>query len=389
MSQQPEQIRRVGVTGPNGFVAQQLIARLCRDNHLEPILWPRSAWDSPTELAQLAGQCDVIVHLAGMNRGQDQEIYETNVRLAQQLTQACLSARVTPHVVFASTTQREADNVYGRSKREAERLLTSWAEESGASLTSLVIPNVYGAGCRPFYNSVVATFCHQLTHGEQPQVIQDREVEFLWVEHLVDRIVDTFQNLQGVTTRQLQGPDCCTVKQLLAILQTFRDDFFERGVVSDLSDPFHSRLYTTFLSYLEMDSHRHCPPLHEDNRGQLCEVIKLANAGQIFFSTTKPGIERGNHYHTRKIEWFCVVQGEASIRLRKVGQEKIQEFRVRGSEPQFISIPTMHTHSIQNVGDTELLTIFWTNELFDAADPDTYYENVVLEESPTVRGVAA
>jgi len=166
------------------------------------------------------------------------------------------------------------------------------------------------------------------------------------------------------------------VSRLLEMLKSFRDSYFDRDVVPDLSDRTTQHLYATFLSYLPTDKLRHCPPLHTDNRGSLVEVIKLAQGGQVFFSTTKPGIVRGNHYHTRKVEWFCVLKGEAVIRLRRLGMHEIQEFRVSGSQPEFISIPVMHTHHIENVGDEELLTMFWCNEIFDAHDADTYLEKV-------------
>jgi UDP-2-acetamido-2,6-beta-L-arabino-hexul-4-ose reductase len=146
--------------------------------------------------------------------------------------------------------------------------------------------------------------------------------------------------------------------------------------VPDLSDPLDAALYTTFLTYIDLDHHCHRPRVHRDDRGQLFEVLRMAGGGQIFFSTTKPGVIRGNHFHTRKIEWFCVLRGEAVIRVRRVGDERVREFRVSGDSPQFISIPALHTHQIENIGDDELLTMFWCNEIFQPADPDTFYENV-------------
>ena len=368
---------KVGVTGPRGFIAGGLINRLRHDDRFELVDWPRSVWESMAELEQRTKQCDVIVHLAGMNRGDDDEIYQTNVALAERLSTACRNSDAKPHIINVSSTQREAENAYGKSKRHAEELLNEWAEESEAPVTSLILPNIYGAGCKPYYNSVVATFCHKLANGERPEVKEDREVEFLWINDLVDEIVGYITDpTPARKTLRLKGVDRITVQGLCDTLTGFRDDYFERNVVPELGDRFRANLYSTFLSYLELDQHRHCPPLHQDDRGDLCEIIKLAGGGQVFFSTTKPGVIRGNHYHTRKVEWFCVVKGEGAIRLRRIGDDQVREFRVSGAKPEFISIPVLHTHSIENVGSEELLTMFWCNEIFDAEDADTHFEKV-------------
>ena len=367
----------IGITGPNGFIATHLAGRLQADGGVRVVACPRATMYEPDALRQFVSQCDTIVHLAGANRGDDQEIYDVNVRLAEALAEALAAAGNRPHLIFASSTQRALDNAYGRSKRAAEDRLRQWAEEAGGALGVLVIPNVYGPGCRPFYNSVVATFCHQLAHGERPVVMEDREVEFIWINDLVEwirRKID--ERPAGVEVCRVAGTARATVSQLLAKLDAFRESYFEEHVVPQLADSLDVSLYTTFLSHVELDDHRHRPQVHADDRGRLFEIIRLAGGGQIFFSTTKPGVIRGNHFHTRKVEWFCVLRGEAAIRLRRVGDERVREFRVSGEVPEFISIPAMHTHQIENTGDEELLTMFWCNEIFEPADPDTFYEQV-------------
>jgi UDP-2-acetamido-2,6-beta-L-arabino-hexul-4-ose reductase len=155
-----------------------------------------------------------------------------------------------------------------------------------------------------------------------------------------------------------------------------RDGYFDENIVPNLANSFDANLYTTFLSHVDLDDHCHRPQLHRDARGQLFEIMRLAGGGQIFFSTTKPGVIRGDHFHSRKVEWFCVVRGEAVIRIRRVGDSNVREFRVCGDKPEFISIPALHTHQIENVGGEELLTMFWCNEIFQPSDPDTFYEKV-------------
>ena len=246
-----------------------------------------------------------------------------------------------------------------------------------------MIPNVYGPGCRPFYNSVVATFCHELAQGKEPTIIEDHEIEFIWINDLIDILheaiehpphkqgpVDNVQNIRVIGTALL------SVSQLLAKLRSFRASHVVGNMVPDISNPLSANLYATYMSYVSLDEHCYRPEVHRDQRGHLYEIIRMANAGQVFFSATNPGVTRGNHFHTRKIEWFCVLKGEAMIRLRKLGESEVHEFRVSGNEPQFISIPVLHTHQIENVGEDDLLTMFWASEIFTPRDADTYFEKV-------------
>jgi UDP-2-acetamido-2,6-beta-L-arabino-hexul-4-ose reductase len=370
--------KTIGVTGPRGFIASHVIWRLQNEEDVTVITADRDDFEDEQRLADFVGRCDMILHLAAVNRGEDAHVYDANKWLAKQLVKALAKADVRPHLVFSSSTQRDRDGAYGRSKRESELELTLWAEAHDASLVIAVIPNVYGAGCKPFYNSVVATFCHQLANNEPLQVNEDCEVEFLWVNEVVDSLVAfaLTEPTPGVQIEPLASTAALRVTELRDLLQSFRDSFFKTRVVPDLTDTLHASLYSTFLSYISMDHHRHRPQVHADNRGNLFEIIKLAGGGQVFFSTTLPGVIRGNHYHTRKVEWFCVVRGEAMIRLRRIGDDHVHEIPVSGDHPEFISIPVLHTHSIENVGEEELLTMFWCNEIFDASDADTIYEQV-------------
>jgi UDP-2-acetamido-2,6-beta-L-arabino-hexul-4-ose reductase len=373
----------IGITGPSGFIASHLARRLAgpsagsKQSVARVISCSRQDFQSLESLNAFVGQCDTIVHLAGINRGDETALFETNVALVERLIDALVATNRGPHFIFASSTQRDRSTAYGRSKKEGEELLRRWAQQHHAKLTILVIPNVYGPGCRPFYNSVVATFCHQLAHAQRPVVIDDQQIEFVWVNDLVEAIVDAINNRRpGIKEARIAGTANLTVSQLLARLEAIHHSYFEAKVVPDLSDPLDARLYTTFLSHVDLDDHCHRPRVHSDSRGTLFEILRLAGGGQIFFSTTRPGVIRGNHFHSRKVEWFCVLRGEAVIRLRPVGDKQIREFRVSGESPEFISIPALHTHQIENIGEDDLLTMFWCNEIFQPADPDTFYEEV-------------
>jgi UDP-2-acetamido-2,6-beta-L-arabino-hexul-4-ose reductase len=369
---------RVGITGAKGFIGRALCQRLASEPGVKVIAWPRIAWNDRDVLAGFAGECDLVVHLAGKNRGADDEIRDVNERLLTQLLEAAGGLPTPPRIIFASSTQRDRHTQYGRSKRWCEGRLEQWvAEDAMRSAAVLVVPNVYGPGSKPFYNSVVATFCHQLAHGEEPTIVEDAEVGFVWINDLVDQMT---ASIRGPWTRfeteTIQITGAARVSELLCKLKSFRQHRFELGVMPDLSSRFDASLFATLESYFELPDHCWTPQVHADDRGRLCEVLKLANGGQVFFSTTRPGVTRGNHFHTRKIEWFCVLDGEAAIRLRRVGTEEVHEFRVSGESPRFVSIPVWHAHQIENVGQRDLLTVFWSNEIFDASDADTHFEKV-------------
>ncbi len=369
---------RVGITGQVGFVGYHLWCALRRRSDIFETVEFEDAWYmDESRLAGFAERTDVIVHLAGMNRGDPDEIYRTNLALTEKLIVALQKTGRTPHIIFASSTQRTLDNPYGRSKRKAEELLNAWSKESGANVTTLVIPNVFGPFGRPFYNSVVATFCHQLTHAEIPQIHVDSEMPLVYVGDLVERICGFAANPPAAApTLQIPPTGVSTVSGVLKKLRGFQESYLGKAIVPDLREPFDLALFNTFRSYID----EHFFPFRfdkkADDRGYLAETIKSWSGGQAFFSVTKPGVVRGNHYHTRKFERFAVVSGSALIRMRRIGTTRVVEYRVSGEEPSCVDLPVLYTHNIENTGPNELLTLFWTNEFFDPQDPDTFAEKV-------------
>ncbi len=371
----------VGISGAGGFIGGSLFGALRAQASYLPLVLSREDLHSPN-LDERLRNCDTVVHLAGMIRGDEAELYRVNMVLAERLVESLSCREVPPDIVFVSSTQRDEATGYGRAKRDGEKLLRQWAERSGASLTVLVVPNVFGPGGRPFHNSVVATFCHLLARKQAPELYVDRELELVEVHEVVAAIIDAIEHApDGVDVRRVPGTGTLSTSALLALLTRFAAEYFDRNRVPDLGDPLHAALYRTFLSYLEPADHRHLPQQWADHRGALFEVIRLANAGQVFFSTTKPGVVRGDHYHRRKVEWFCVVRGRAVVRMRRVGERFVHEFPVSGQSPEFISIPPMFTHHIENCGDEELLTMFWSSTEYEPGDPDTWVDPVLPNDS--------
>lgn len=359
----------VGVNGVTGMLGRHIACRL----HVEPTIRVtpigRAQFDDPVALDGTFAGCDAIVHAAGMNRGDPADIEATNTRLTEQLVASARRTGRTPHVIFANSVQQELDNPYGRSKLRAADILRTWANDVGAPFTDLVLPHVFGEGGRPFHNSVVATFCHQLAVGEQPRIENDSTLELIHAQDVADEVVDA---VGAPTTgpRRLKGVHM-TVSQLLDLLRPM-NELYSGGRLPDLGEPLAVQLFNTLRSYRFPTAYPTAFPLRTDDRGSLFEAVQETSGGQTFLSHTKPGITRGNHFHLRKVERFVVVQGDAVIRIRPVFGETVHEFPVTGDAPSYVDIPTLHTHNITNTGPGDLLTLFWANEIFDEARPDTY-----------------
>ncbi len=371
---------KIGITGQNGFVGKHLINTLkLSPSKFEIIPFENHFFEKQNTLNSFVAQCDVIVHLAALNRHQNQEvIYNTNIDLTQKLVLSLNETNSKAHVLISSSTQEEQDNLYGKSKKLGRELLIDWAKKSKVKVSGLIIPNVFGPFCKPNYNSVIATFCHKLTHGETPNVIIDSEVDLIYVGDLVQKMIDIIENQAlGFERTIINSTKTIKVSSILEILNHFKTLYFDIAQIPDLKTTFEVNLFNTFRSYIELeDFFPKKFKLNTDQRGTFVEVIRLGIGGQVSFSTTVPGITRGNHYHTRKIERFAVIKGNATIQLRKIGTNEIVNFDLKGDEPAFVDMPVWYTHNITNVGNEELLTLFWINEFYDPNDADTYFEDV-------------
>jgi len=328
---------------------------------------------SPELLKKFVASCDVIVHLAGMNRGDDAEVAATNIAITEALLAACDATGARPHIIFSSSTHIYRDTAYGRSKKRCAELLRVWADKNNATFTNLILPNIYGESGRPFYNSAVSTFCFQLANGQKPEIIKDIEVELLHARHVA---IEIYSVIKKPVNGELSFKGYkILISQLLAKLKGMAE-LYSANIIPDLRQEYNLDLFNTYRSYLFPAKVPVALELKSDARGYLFEAAKSGNGGQTFISSTEPGITRGNHYHTRKVERFLVIKGKACIRVRKLFSSETHEFQVDGEKPQYVDMPALHTHNITNTGDSTLLTLFWTNEIFDPADPDTYQETV-------------
>lgn len=370
---------RVGITGQAGFVGTHLFNTLgLYPDQFERIPFERAYFETAVLLEDFVGQCDVIVHLAGVNRHNDQGfIYDKNKELTFKLIKALTITGSKAHLLFSSSTQEERGNLYGQAKKEAREALALWAKEAGAVFTGLIIPNVFGPFGTPYYNSVVATFCYQLTHQEEPAIDVDGQMKLIYVGELVIQILDCVKNETNEFIRPVLHTYEIPVSGLLTLLKGYTTQYLEQGMIPLLSNRFEVDLFNTYRSYIEIQNHFPVIyPQQNDERGAFVELIKLNVGGQVSFSTTVPGVTRGNHFHTRKIERFSVIKGKALIQLRRIGTDEVLDFFLDGNEPAYVDMPIWYTHNIKNIGDEVLYTNFWINEFYDANDADTFFETV-------------
>lgn len=363
----------VGVTGADGFIGTHLKNYLSTlaDFRVLPIC--RADFADPQLLDHAVSQCDVVVHLAGVNRHADlQVLHATNVDLVRQLLAACERTDTYPHLLFSSSTQEDRDHPYGQSKREGRQLLEDFGKQHRCPVNTLIVPNVFGPFGRPFYNSVVATFCHQLTRGEEPVIHQDSLLHLIYVNELTEQMVAIIRSRISGTV-PVEPRHAITVSVLLDKLKGFQKDYLVKGVIPGLQDPLDRALFNTFRCYVPDDHYPVHFPVHADDRGRFVEIVRANTPGQSSYSTTRPGITRGNHFHTRKAERFAVIQGQATIRLRRIDRAEVIEYHLDGSSPAYVDMPVWHTHNLTNTGDGELVTLFWINEPYDPSDPDTYF----------------
>ena len=370
---------KIGITGQQGFIGTHLLNSLrLLDNEFICIEYETNFFNNELLLDDFVQKCDVIVHLAAMNRHNDPKvIYNTNIELVEKLIFSLKRTNSKPHILFSSSLQEERDNLYGKSKREGRILLEKWAFLNGGSITGLLIPNVFGPFGHPNYNSVIATFSHQISNSDIPKIEVDGELKLIYVSELVTEIISLVRVKKNQSLYHLAHTSTAYVSELLNLLKKYKEEYQDLGVIPALNNNFELNLFNTFRSYMDIKNHFPVKfTQHRDVRGSFVEIIRLGVGGQVSFSTTAPGVTRGNHYHTRKIERFAVIKGNALIQLRRIGTKEVINFYLNGNNPSYVDIPIWYTHIIKNIGEEVLYTNFWINEYYNADDADTYFENV-------------
>jgi UDP-2-acetamido-2,6-beta-L-arabino-hexul-4-ose reductase len=365
-------MKKVLVTGSSGFIGRNLVE--CLRRIPEYTVMEFDADDTLDTLGLLLSEADVVFHLAGVNRPtHDEEFLAGNAGLTMHIVARLVRQTNKPMLVLASSIQASLDNPYGRSKRQAEEAVEDYGDVGGESVI-LRLPNVFGKWSRPNYNSVVATFCHNITRG-LGVTINDPEsvVELIYIDDVVSALVGLIESTGFVGTRRVTACPVTSITLEALVRELYRiRDIRAYHLLPDMDDRFRRALYATYLSFLPVTEFSYELPKKGDERGDLAEFLKSPQFGQIFVSRTKPGYVRGNHFHDTKIEKFCVLAGKAVIRFRRIGEDQVLTYPVTGTEFRVVDIPPGYTHSIENTGEEALVVLFWSSEAFTPETADTH-----------------
>jgi len=378
MSSKPGCFQKVLVTGARGFIGKNLETTLRRREDIE--LHTIDIDSTPGDLDRLASHVDVVYHLAGVNRPSNPiEFTEGNAKLTKQLCESLKRGGQKATLVLSSSIQASLDNPYGQSKKEAEDSVFAYSAETGAAVYNFRLPNVFGKWCRPNYNSAVATFCYNIARGLPVQVHDPaRVVELVYIDDVVRAFVGILYGKVPVCEGAfytIQPSYKISVGEVVEMIDSFANAR-QSLCLPDMADPLSRALYATYQSYLPGDRFDYCLQKHEDMRGMLAELLKSPHIGQIFVSTTRPGVIRGNHYHDTKVEKFVVICGDAVIRFEHILTGERIDVSLSGREMKVVDIPPGYTHHIENTGKTELVVLFWASEIFNKDAPDTYWKEV-------------
>lgn len=368
---------KILVTGARGFVGKNLIAELNNRGYKDI-----DEFDIDTDkslLDKYTKDCDFIFHLAGVNRPKEEsEFMEGNFGFTSELLELLRSHNNKAPILITSSIQAERDNPYGNSKRAGEKLLFNYSIETGAKALIYRLPNLFGKWSRPNYNTVVATYCHNIARGLDIQINNpDVELTLCYIDDVLDEFIRAIEGNPSKKDEFCYVPIVHQIKlgELADKIMSFKES---RRYLSipQMDDELTKKLYSTYLSFLPESEFSYDLKMNCDNRGSFTEFIRTLDRGQVSINVSKPGITKGNHWHHTKNEKFLVVSGTGLIRFRKIDSEEIIEYKVSGDKLQVIDIPTGYTHSIVNIGDTDMVTVMWANEVFNPEKPDTYFLEV-------------
>ncbi len=375
------------ITGNKGFVGKNLIAEL-KNKGYEEIY----EYDIDTDkelLEKYTKNCEFVFHLAGVNRPKEEkEFMEGNYGFTSELLELLKKHKNNSPVLITSSIQAERDNPYGKSKKAGEELLLNYSKKTGNKVYVYRLPNLFGKWSKPNYNTVIATFCYKIARDEEIKINNpDAELTLCYIDDVLEEFINA---LNGNPTRD--GEYCKVQKvhkiklgELAEKIKGFKESRKDLSV-PDMKDELTKKLYSTYLSFLPENKFSYELKMHEDNRGSFTEFIKTPDRGQVSVNISKPGITKGNHWHHTKNEKFLVVKGKGLIRFRKINDDKIIEYEVSGEKLEVVDIPAGYTHSIVNTGEEDMVTVMWANEPFDPDNPDTYYENVDIEDAEEQKG---
>lgn len=391
---------KVLVTGANGFIGKNLVESIKTISNIEIKTFVSK--DNDETLYEYLKEVDFIFHLAGINRPKcDEEFIVGNALLTKKIINGLEKINKNTPILMTSSIQAQVNNAYGKSKKQAEESLIEYSIKNLAKIYLFRLPNVFGKWCRPNYNSVVATFCYNIASGyEIRNDDENKELELVYIDDVIKEFVLSMESYNSslikrntdivqLTEEIVPAKEIDTLKYYLKIPKSFKimlgqlsrkiyefKEMRKNLTIPNVSDEFTKNLYSTYLSYIPEDKFSYPLKMNVDNRGSFTEFLKSSDRGQVSINISKPGITKGNHWHHTKNEKFLVVSGEGLIKFRRIDSENIIEYKVSQEKLEVIDIPVGYTHNITNIGDKDMVTVMWVNEIFDPENPDTMYLEV-------------
>lgn len=368
---------KILLTGKDDFIEKNLCMNLWLNDKYEVFRVDLNA--EKILLDKYCEECDFVVHLAGVNRPENPDEFEKgDSSFTKELLETLKKKNNKCPVLITSSIQATLDNPYGKSKKEAEESLFAYGKETGAEIFVYRMPNVFGKWCGPNYNSAVATFCNNIAN-DLPITVNDRNhmMNLVYIDDVVDEIKNAIEGHANKVGKfcEISPVHQRTLGEIVDLIYSFKASRNERKI-PDMSDEFTKDLYATYLSYLPEDKFSYPLKMNVDERGSFTEIIRTLDRGQVSVNISKPGITKGNHWHNTKNEKFVIVSGKGVVRFRKPDEDKVIEYYASGDKIEVIDIPTGYTHNIENLGDTDMVTIMWCNEPFDPEKPDTFFLKV-------------
>ena len=358
------------VTGSNGFIGKNLIIRL-NELGISSEVYTRK---NPTkDLQGLIEKSDFVIHLAGENRPEDEGNFEVvNSGLTSLICDEIRLIEKNIPIILASSMQAEFDNLYGKSKLSAEIAVKNLENDTGNSSYIYRLPGVFGKWCKPNYNSVVATFCYNISHDLPVQVNDPSfELTLVYIDDVIEEFVKVIQGERGGQKEPSVQPEhkikLGDLAEQIKIFRESRDSLITEKVGGGLI----RKLYSTYLSYLSPENFAYSVPSYGDKRGMFAEMLKTKDSGQFSFFTAGPGITRGGHYHHSKTEKFLVIQGKAKFGFRHITTDETHEIITTSKELKVVETAPGWSHDITNIGTEEMIVMLWANEIFDPDNPDT------------------
>lgn len=364
---------RVLITGSNGFIGKNLISYLREVNDIEIVTYDRE--DNFEKIENNIDNIDFIVHLAGVSRSDDaKEYYEGNCDLTKSIVDLIKGKNIP--LLVSSTIHATREDDYGKSKKIVEEYISDNLDNHYIYR----LHNVFGKWCRPNYNSVVATFCHNISHDLDIVINNpDATIELIYIDDICREFVNV---ICGNEPTEVVDGYCyinprkkISLRELADLLYSFKNSM-ESIYVPNTGDEFVKKLYSTYISYVPLDKTYVSAKKNVDERGSFTELVRTYECGQVSFSISKPGVVRGNHYHHTKLERFIVIKGKARISFSNIIDGSSYDFEVSDEDIKVVTIPVGYTHNIENIGDDEMILAIWCNELYDEKYPDTYYKKV-------------